>query len=222
MIEPLTYYQAESLLKLCIAFILGAILGLEREIKRHPAGLRTHILVTVGSTGFMLAGISLMNSLGTIADPSRIAQGIVTGVGFLGGGAIIKAGVDVKGLTTAASIWIASAVGLLVATNAFMIAVGITIIALITLCVIQKMEIQMKTRTSHSTLIVKGKAGSTLHTIIRQHLNSLGVQVEEMGFSRSGNVVTLHLILTIPYNMENTTIIESLGNLPEVIEAFWE
>jgi putative Mg2+ transporter-C (MgtC) family protein len=100
--------------RIVLAAVLGAFVGLERQIHGRPAGLRTHILVSVGSGLFMVVSILVADSyrhMGPV-DPSRIAAGVVTGIGFLGAGAIIRSGNSITGLTTAASIWSVSAIGL--------------------------------------------------------------------------------------------------------------
>ncbi len=107
----------DMVIKLLVSILLGSLIGLERETHGRPAGLRTHVLVCMGSTLFTIAGIVMagpQNRIGTINDPARIAAQIVTGIGFLGAGTIIHQGSVVRGLTTAASIWAVAAIGLLV------------------------------------------------------------------------------------------------------------
>ena len=97
----------EDLLKILGSFVAGAMLGFERESHNKPAGLRTLILITVGSAIFTILSISLQNS-----TYDRIASNIVTGVGFVGGGVIFREGTNLKGITTAATIWVAAAIGM--------------------------------------------------------------------------------------------------------------
>jgi putative Mg2+ transporter-C (MgtC) family protein len=106
--------QLDLSARIIVAAILGAIIGLEREIHGHPAGIRTHILVALGSAIFTVLSIQGFGSVapGTTFDPTRIAAQIVTGIGFLGAGAILKDGTIIRGLTTAASLWATAAVGL--------------------------------------------------------------------------------------------------------------
>src|SRR5512134_2901922 len=101
--------QLELALRILVAAVLGAAIGIERERHDHPAGMRTHLLVAVGSATFTVLSIEAFKAPG--ADPGRIAAQIVTGIGFLGAGAILKSGGSVKGLTTAASLWAVAAVG---------------------------------------------------------------------------------------------------------------
>jgi len=103
-----------ALFRLSLSFIAGAIVGLDREKRMHPAGLRTHTLICMGATMVMLISIFIPQTFVNFqnGDPGRIAAQAVSGIGFLGAGAIIKYGVNVKGLTTAASIWLIATVGL--------------------------------------------------------------------------------------------------------------
>ena len=108
----------ESLLQLALAALLGGLIGFEREMREREAGLRTHLLVSLGSALFTMVGAygfhSFLDSGASVvrADPTRIAAQIVTGIGFLGAGAIIRQGLSVRGLTTAATLWVVAAVGL--------------------------------------------------------------------------------------------------------------
>jgi len=103
-----------SITKLLVSFVLGGVIGLEREIHEKPAGLRTHILVSLAATLFTI--LSLSSSFGDptviTRDPARVASAILTGMGFLGAGVIISTGGEVKGITTAASLWITAAIGM--------------------------------------------------------------------------------------------------------------
>ena len=130
-------FEAAAVIKLIIAAIFGGALGLEREITKHPAGFRTHVLVTLGSCCFMLLTFAMMSmpDMGAKIDPSRIVQGVITGMGFIGGGAIMKEGLNVRGITTAASLWVASAIGLLVSTGFFLLALFMTVLTLAVLIV---------------------------------------------------------------------------------------
>ena len=118
-------------IRLVVAATLGALIGLEREIHEHPAGMRTHLLVSLGSAGFTVLSIVAFPAPG--ADPARIAAQIVSGIGFLGAGAILKEGATVRGLTTAASLWAVAAVGMAAGAGAWILAVTISAIAIVSL-----------------------------------------------------------------------------------------
>src|SRR3989338_1973517 len=124
---------------LLIAFLLGGAIGWLREKEGKSAGLRTHILVAVGSALFMLLS-GQMTAISGFADPGRIAAGVVTGIGFLGAGCILQAQGSIKGITTAASVWITAAIGIATGVGFYLGAIATTIIAVITLELLGKVE----------------------------------------------------------------------------------
>ena len=134
--------ETQLILRLILAVILGGIVGTEREIRKRSAGLRTHILVCVGATLIMLTSMYLFDIYKDKAtvDPSRIAAGVITGIGFLGAGAIIRAGDSVRGLTTAATLWVVAAIGLAVGCGFYLAAIISTILVLVVLLVIRGIE----------------------------------------------------------------------------------
>ena len=113
--------------------VLGTVLGWERQADRKPAGLRTHTLVCLGSTLFILTGRHAAEALGGNADPTRVLHGIVTGIGFLGAGAILRTKESIMGLTTAASIWVVAGIGAAAGLEAYWLAVAGAVLALIVL-----------------------------------------------------------------------------------------
>src|SRR5438046_8799342 len=129
----------EALLRLVLAAVLGGAIGIEREIREREAGLRTHMLVSVGSALFTIVSAYGFHEFLTSgqsvvrADPTRIAAQIVTGIGFLGAGAIIRQGLSIRGLTTAATLWVVAAVGLAVGAGYYSGALITTAIVLLAL-----------------------------------------------------------------------------------------
>ena len=128
----------EPIARLAVAALLGAIVGAEREYRQKAAGLRTNTLIALGSALFTVMSIEMVPE-GT-GDPSRVAAQIVTGVGFLGGGAILRTGMSVRGLTTAATIWVVSAVGVAAGAGEYTIAGAATVIALIVLAALAPLD----------------------------------------------------------------------------------
>jgi putative Mg2+ transporter-C (MgtC) family protein len=120
---------------LLLAVILGGIIGLERQVRDKPAGLRTNILICLGSCVYTMISISLVGS-----DPGRIAAQIVTGIGFLGAGAIIQSGASVHGLTTAAGIWIVASIGMACGTKRYFMAVVVTLLAVLALMLLSPVD----------------------------------------------------------------------------------
>lgn len=135
------------LFKLLLASFLGALIGLERDIHGRAAGLRTHLLVTLGATVFVLLSESIAVSYSeqitdsvARADPSRIAAQIITGIGFLGAGAIIKSGLTVRGLTTAACLWLTAGIGMTIGAGYYDLGIATTVISLFALIILNKFE----------------------------------------------------------------------------------
>jgi putative Mg2+ transporter-C (MgtC) family protein len=150
MFEPLS---TEIIIRLCLAALLGAVLGFERERHGRPAGVRTHLLVSLGSAGFMiLSPLVAEMGKGVPADPGRIAAQVVSGIGFLGAGAIVKEGVNIRGLTTAACLWIAAAIGMTAGAGFFLEAVFICGLAIVALVIFPYIESWQK---SHSYQVLE-------------------------------------------------------------------
>jgi putative Mg2+ transporter-C (MgtC) family protein len=121
-----------------VALVIGLMIGAERELRGHPAGLRTMALISAGSC--MFTGLGLIPEFGKTVDPTRIAAQIVTGVGFLGAGSILRQGELVRGLTTAASIWVAASLGMAVGFGYYFVAVFMTIVVVVILLAVKPLE----------------------------------------------------------------------------------
>ena len=131
--------EIDFVIRLCLAFAAGGIIGIERSSRRQVAGLRTHILIAVGSCCLMMLSIWLPQQLNS-GDPGRIAAQVVSGMGFLGAGAIIRLGTNIRGLTTAASLWLTAAVGLTIGAGMFIAALTTVILAIIALILLHRLE----------------------------------------------------------------------------------
>lgn len=142
----------EAAIRLLLSLGLGAIIGLEREYHRQPAGLRTHILVCLGSTVFTLISISSL-TMGVSPeamvpgvqytinrDPARIAAQVVSGIGFIGGGAVLRHGANIRGLTTAASLWMIASIGMLAGVGSYRLSLMATLVAFLVLFTIGNLE----------------------------------------------------------------------------------
>jgi putative Mg2+ transporter-C (MgtC) family protein len=122
--------------QIAVAAALGAAVGVERELDAQAAGLRTHMLVSLGATVFTIAGVTATHG----GDPTRVAAQVVTGIGFLGGGAIFREGVNIRGLTTAGSLWVTAAIGISVGVRAWAAAMAATGLALLVLWLVKLVE----------------------------------------------------------------------------------
>ena len=137
-----TNYDMQIFIRLVLSLILSSLVGLERELHRRTAGLRTHILVSMGSCLIMLTSLHVFAIYKDQVplDPTRIAAGVITGIGFLGAGTIMRERTNVKGLTTAASLWVVAAVGLAVGCGFYSAAIFSTLLTLAVLMVLRTFE----------------------------------------------------------------------------------
>ena len=137
---------SEILFRLILSVVLSGIIGLERELSKKEAGLRTHMLVCIGSTLIMLTSIYVFDIYRDIAtvDPSRIAASVITGIGFLGAGTILRFGHDVRGLTTAACLWVTAAVGLAVGCGFYFASILTSLFTLVILLFFARLEQKIK------------------------------------------------------------------------------
>jgi putative Mg2+ transporter-C (MgtC) family protein len=131
--------EVQIILRILVAMGLGALIGWERERRGQPAGLRTHIILCIGSALAMILSINLAYPNN---DPARLAAQVITGIGFLGAGAIFRYGTGVKGLTTATSLWTMGIIGLACGMGMFLVAAGTTILLLFVLYWVEKLEIR--------------------------------------------------------------------------------
>jgi putative Mg2+ transporter-C (MgtC) family protein len=181
----------EILFRIVAALAAGGVIGLERSHRGRPAGFRTHALVCLASSLLMLITVYEQhwipqNAEATLVlDPTRMAQGIMTGIGFLGAGAIIKEGFTVRGLTTAASIWVTSAIGILVGIGFYFAAIVGTVLVIGTLSTFRWIERRLPTE-SYSMFMVRFAREKVMP---EPALRSL---VEASGFSLSGLSYRLH------------------------------
>ena len=134
-----TLTELDIVIRLCLGFATGGIIGFERASRHQVAGLRTHILISLGATCLMLLSIWLPQQMNA-GDPGRIAAQVVSGMGFLGAGAIIRLGNNIRGLTTAASLWLTAAIGMVIGAGMYIAAVTVTALAMITLILLNKIE----------------------------------------------------------------------------------
>src|SRR5215211_7549386 len=135
--------DVEAIKRLALAMVVGAALGVEREWLDRPAGLRTYMLVVEGACLFMICAILLaeqINRAGGVSDPARIASTVVQGIGFIAAGVILTTGKEVIGLTTAAGLWVATALGLLIGAGFYVVAIAATVATLIAMVVLRGVE----------------------------------------------------------------------------------
>lgn len=208
--------ELEILLKIFLAAILGGLIGLEREIAQKEAGLRTNILIAIGSVLLTILSIKLAESF-SLADPSRIASQIVTGIGFLGAGAIIQARFAVHGLTTAATIWSVAAIGMTVGIGYYFIAFTVTLFILIILtsfrAIIRMIEKQKK---SYAYIIKTGDRAAILAEI-KEIMTESGIRYVNVNLSKIKQGYLIEIVLTTS-DIKNREFVEKVIQLKGVKE----
>ncbi len=213
--------------QLVLATVLGALVGLEREIHGRPAGLRTHILVCLGAALIIVAFEQLQTALvdtgGEILrlDPARVAAGVITGIGFLGAGTILKGKDHVTGLTTAASIWVVAAIGVTTGMGQYFLALVTTFLVLFALFVLHKIDI----KTEHyGEITLKGAGGLSFYKKARDQITKMGFRVKAYNieaYDRDGEISVRFLVKYKESEMGDKVIGE-LFQIEGVNTVSWE
>jgi putative Mg2+ transporter-C (MgtC) family protein len=211
----------EVLLRLFAAAALGAAIGLERELRERQAGLRTHLLVCVGSALFTLVSAYGFSDWGARVDPTRIAAQIVTGIGFLGAGAIIRQGLSVRGLTTAATLWLVAAIGMAVGAGYWEGALIATAGALITLGPLRTVAFRMLTqyRSVHDRLLVEIPAGGSPVPII-ETIERYGGRVVSLDVAQEGDRRSVGIDLELAAG-SSPAVVAGVAEIDGVLEVRW-
>ena len=218
----------ESLLRLALAAVLGGLIGVERELREREAGLRTHLLVALGSALFTIVGAygfhAFLDTGANVvrADPTRIAAQIVTGIGFLGAGAIIRQGLSVRGLTTAATLWVVAAVGLAAGAGYYSVAVITTALVLIALYPLRIIayKILIRFRPEDGRLLVALPAGEPPGRIIDE-VERLGARISSLDVTQEGDRRRLELDVVLPRDTPIPRLVSHIADLENVAEVRW-
>lgn len=213
------------LLRVLLSVLLGGILGLERTCKRRPAGMRTYMLVCLGAATAMMTGVYLYDSYGAVTDPARIAAQVITGVGFLGAGTIMTTRYHrVKGLTTAAGLWVAACIGLAVGAGWYL---GSGVIALTSLFVMvgaNHFEQQYAIRTREFRVHCVLQNADCLHPILGK-INEMHIVIREIetGDGLAEKTVDLFMSLQCNHRRNHITILQEIREMDGVLLAQeWE
>ncbi|MBF8222805.1 MULTISPECIES: MgtC/SapB family protein [Halomonadaceae] len=200
----MTTDQVMILVYLAAAWLAGSLIGLERSYHGRPAGFRTHALVCLASALLMIVtthqGDWLGGMLPTTAvttDPTRMAQGIMTGIGFLGAGVIFKEGLTVRGLTTAASIWMTAALGILYGIGFLFPAVSVTLITLVTLSLFRWVEARMPGQHFADHMLAFPVEAAPGEAEVRRMIREQGFRIKALSYrlSQRGSVFEYHMTL---------------------------
>jgi putative Mg2+ transporter-C (MgtC) family protein len=208
------------LIKLILAVIFGGAVGWQREARDRPAGLRTHVLVCVGSAVYTLASLSFH---GPGTDPGRVAAQVATGMGFLGAGTIIRHGNIVRGLTTAASLWAIAAVGICVGIGGHLLwaAALATVITLLTLTLLRRAERRLLARAHPARVTLRFPAGPNRIQEAQDFLASQGVSVESVELAAIGpdGEQELRLRVELPAGFDLSVLANRLSQIEGLLSV---
>jgi len=187
--------------KLLLSGALGAVIGFERDMHGRAAGVRTNLLVCMGSALFMIVSEIVANrvagtSAGRFADPGRIAAQIITGIGFIGAGAIIKEGFNIRGLTTASCLWLVAGLGMAVGAGLYILGIYATLIAIICLVVLKNFD-KLYPRDSYRTLVIDFPNETDLTEIVKPLKQFKELKILYFDFERNFDSGTTSVKLTI-------------------------
>ncbi len=213
-------------IRLLVALVIGGLIGLERTLHGRPAGFRTHALVCLASALLMFVTVYELNwitqmPLDTIrSDPARMAQGIMTGIGFLGAGVIFKEGLSVRGLTTAASIWTTAAIGILIGIGFYFPAVVGAIIVLVVLALFRFIESKLPSEYYAHHLLRFERASVMNENDVRALIGTYGFSVANLSSRLTDDGKFFEFRMTIRSRDSRATekLAQHLRGLPEVIE----
>lgn len=207
-------------LRLCLAMVLGGVVGMERENKRRAAGFRTHILVSVGAALVMITSESMFYKYQglTNLDPARLGAQVISGIGFLGAGTIIRQGPSVKGLTTAASLWAVSCIGLAVGSGNYVAAAIATAVVYLTLILLRRFERLVVNRSEYTFELAlemesrPGKIGE-----VATLLGNLGVNIKNIVFeAEEEERVVVRFQVKLPKGLSKESLLASVAGLEKV------
>ena len=212
--------------RLILAAVLSGAIGFEREFHGRAAGFRTHILLCIGSTLVMLTSMHVFDVYAGKAsvDPSRIAAGVITGIGFLGAGTIMHSRSAVRGLTTAASLWVVAGIGLAVGSGLYYASALTTILTIVALFLFSRLEHAMIRKDWYRTIVVETREGIDQLKNIREIIGEFRSDITDFEVERASDGA--NMILKLGLKLYETKcagqILDQIGNLDGVKNVKWE
>lgn len=204
--------ELDLLLRLLAATVLGGVIGFEREFMNRAAGLRTHVMVSIGAALFTILSIYYFTNENGPRDSARVAAQIVSGIGFLGAGAIMKHGATVRGLTTAATLWVVAAIGMGCGAGAYFISAVTCAISLLTLIALRRLEGKVaNSRTLSLSATFPNRAG--IMERLRQTFTTSKSSIGNIDFTVSDDLLTVNALLLINVSLTKADIAVKLSEL---------
>ncbi len=206
-------------LKLGLALVLSGLIGIEREVTGHKAGMRTLILVGIGAASLVM----LVERLDIPKEElGRIIAGVATGIGFLGAGAIIKEGINVKGLTTAATIWVTASIGMTIGTGAYYIGFITFAFTLIVLTIFGVLERKFKLKPKNGILRIVLSRDVEIPTKELKRLQGKGVGFQRIRVENPPEGIVITIDMELPRGIRIVDFLEKIKNLQGIKEVTWE
>lgn len=229
----------ELILRLILSALIGGFIGIEREANNRPAGLRTHILVTLGAALIMLISTHGFNNLGTTGDPARLAAQVVSGIGFLGAGTILRTGNSIRGLTTAASIWVCGGIGLAIGGGYYVGGLTTAAIVLFSLMSLGAFEKKIFVR-KRKILIVYCRERTGLIGDLGQLLGKFNIIIKDIQILRSAeddyeqeesideldslgavDIIEIQFTIKLCKNFRNEVFLQEINRIYGVEQVIW-
>lgn len=214
------------LVRLVLAAVFSGAIGFEREFHGRSAGFRTHILLCVGSSLIMLTSMHMFDIYeGMIpVDPGRIAAGVITGIGFLGAGTIMHFKSSIRGLTTAASLWVVAGIGLAVGSGMYYAAAITTILTLVALMIFSRLEHAMIRKDWYRTIVIDTKDGADQLKAIRGILDEYRAEITDFEVDKAKDGTNMVFKVGIKLNSPKygDQLIEAMGTLAGVSAVRWD
>jgi len=209
--------------RLVLALVFGGLIGLERESYGRPAGFRTHILVSVGSALIMIVSVygiaPIRFSFGRPTyDAARIASQVVSGIGFLGAGTIMREGSNVRGLTTAASLWVVAGIGMAVGIGAYLPASVTTGLVLVTLLLLSRVERHFLSTKRHVLLLEISDQPGQLGAI-GLVLGRYGINIHDVSLDQDVRPTLLELSVVLPKKVNRITVLNEIASLEGILSV---
>jgi putative Mg2+ transporter-C (MgtC) family protein len=219
---------AEILLRVGLAAVLGGAIGFERELREREAGLRTHMLVSVGAALFTLVSAyawtdwRFSTENGLVFDPTRIAAQVVTGIGFLGAGAIIRQGLSVRGLTTAATLWVVAAIGMASGAGYYTAAAITTVLVLVSLWPLRiaARPVLGRFRPEEGRLVVELGIGASTASVL-ETVEAAGTRVRSLEFEEEGDTRRVDMRVRLEGGRGAAALLDALTRTQDVKGARW-
>jgi putative Mg2+ transporter-C (MgtC) family protein len=218
----------EVTIRLVLAAVLGGAIGLERELREREAGLRTHLLVSLGAAVFTLVSAYGFRDFrygletGITLDPTRIAAQIVTGIGFLGAGAIIRQGLSIRGLTTAATLWVVAAIGMATGAGYYSVAVIGTGLVLFSLYPLRQLAHRavVRLRPEEGRLVVTLPPGASAAPVV-EALEKAGARIDSLQIDESQTERVVVAEIKMPERLRGVELVDRMHDLDEVRRVEW-